>query len=322
MVKERSRWHSEWVDQKEEIDTEALPSGPSRPRTPPSRAPRDASRPRAPPSPGARSNYRNTQSPRRRRSRRHGRRASDFERLGLPRRLAEAGKIHLFSKLNDAEDKTIGYNIYLPTLQRMVLCQLRSELAGVVRDIHGDEGARKYLMDEAKTLLADYCNAVRDYDFMAERLQQAGDDEEDDPFQISTSKLLDLCSMYDANLVPMKDGPSWGILFSSAVDKEDYERRSNILPGASRHDRHNVMTRKLYLERLGMGLVGGLALIIPMVIMVLQKDLVTTLITTSVATMLFAGGLALLGTRLKGETVLASVAAYAAVLVVFVGTSE
>lgn len=75
-------------------------------------------------------------------------------------------------------------------------------------------------------------------------------------------------------------------------------------------------------ERLWMGILGGLALIGPMLLMVLHKDLLTTLVTTSVATLLFAVALALLGTRLRGETVLASVAAYAAVLVVFVGTSS
>ncbi|KAK0616196.1 hypothetical protein B0T14DRAFT_567817 [Immersiella caudata] len=309
---------SKFVRRRDEINSDALPPQ----RTGPPPVPEDLpARPRPPP-PGAWPPP--IHSPRRRRSSRNPpRRASNLERLSLPRRLAEAGKIHLLSKEKDpGKHETVGYSITLSTLQRMVLSQLRSELADIVRDIHGEQGARKDSMDKAKTVLAEYCNAVRDYDFMAERLKQAEDDEEEDPFHISTLNLLDLCSMRDANLVPMEDGPTFGILFSKAANKRDYEDGFNILPGASRHDRHNVTTRRDYLERLGMGLAGGLALIIPMLIMVLQKDLVTTLVTTSVATMLFAGGLALLGTRLKGETVLASVAAYAAVLVVFVGTSE
>lgn len=58
-----------------------------------------------------------------------------------------------------------------------------------------------------------------------------------------------------------------------------------------------------------------------MLVMVLHKDQVTTLATASVATMYFAVGLAYLGTNLKGQEVLACVAMYAAVLVMFVGTN-
>jgi hypothetical protein len=212
----------------------------------------------------------------------------------------------------------------------MILAQLRSELADVVRDVmrsrdedddENDEAALKDVMNDAKVLLADYCNAVRDFDFMAERMAKARDEEEDDPFQLATVNLLDLCSMRDAGLVPTNDGPSLEVLYGRAEDRDNYEQRINILPGASRHSRQDIVTKRQYLERLGMGLAGGTALIIPMLIMVLRNDLITTLVTTAVATMLFAGALALLGTRLKGETVLASVAAYAAVLVVFVGTS-
>lgn len=57
-------------------------------------------------------------------------------------------------------------------------------------------------------------------------------------------------------------------------------------------------------------------------VMVLHKDQVTTLATASVATMMFALGLAYLGMSLKGQEVLACVPAYAAVLVVFVGTNS
>ena len=71
-----------------------------------------------------------------------------------------------------------------------------------------------------------------------------------------------------------------------------------------------------------MGVCGGLALITPMLLIVLHKDEVTTLATASVVNMLFALGLAFLGRKLKGQEVLACVAAYAAVLVVFVRTSS
>lgn len=115
--------------------------------------------------------------------------------------------------------------------------------------------------------------------------------------------------MQDTGLVPAY---SWGELFHRVGDRDDYEERRNILPSTSRSNRDDVTTRHQYLERLVMGLAGGAALTIPMLVMVLRKDLLTSLLTTSVATMLFAGALALFGTRLKWETVLASVVAYAA----------
>lgn len=62
-------------------------------------------------------------------------------------------------------------------------------------------------------------------------------------------------------------------------------------------------------------------LISPMLLMVLHSDRTTSLATTSVATMLFALALAISGRDLAGKDVLGAVAAYAAVLVVFVGTS-
>jgi predicted cation transporter len=58
-----------------------------------------------------------------------------------------------------------------------------------------------------------------------------------------------------------------------------------------------------------------------MLLMVLHRDLHTSIITASVATVLFASFLAITARSLEGKNVLAAVAVYAAVLVVFVGTS-
>jgi len=76
-----------------------------------------------------------------------------------------------------------------------------------------------------------------------------------------------------------------------------------------------------YSERLWMGIFGGVALIGPMLLMVLHRDRNTSVITTSVATLLFAVLLTRTARELEGKDVLAATAAYAAVLVVFVGAS-
>jgi len=79
--------------------------------------------------------------------------------------------------------------------------------------------------------------------------------------------------------------------------------------------------KEAFSERLWMGVFGGVAVIAPMLLMSLHRDLSTSLITSSVATMLFALVLALAAKSLKGQEILGATAAYAAVLVVFVGTS-
>ncbi|KAK3303894.1 heterokaryon incompatibility protein-domain-containing protein [Chaetomium strumarium] len=222
--------------------------------------------------------------------------SSHLKDLPFAARLAAAGKIHVYAKTRSPRD----YNIYLSSLQRMVICQLQKELAEVVRKIYASTWADKDSMDKAKQLLTDYTNAIRDYDFMTEKLKQSVEHGEQDPFQISTTRTLEALLMDDAGLIPKAQPPS------PPEDRAAYERRQNILPGVSRSEHQQASDLVRFLERLGMGLGGGVALIVPMLVMVLRDDVLTQLLTTTVATMLFA----------------ASVAAYAAVLVVFIGASS
>lgn len=70
-----------------------------------------------------------------------------------------------------------------------------------------------------------------------------------------------------------------------------------------------------------MALFGGIALIAPMLVMVFHPSRSVSLITSSLATFLFAIILAFGARDSTGKDVLAATAAYTAVLVVFVGTS-
>ena len=79
--------------------------------------------------------------------------------------------------------------------------------------------------------------------------------------------------------------------------------------------------KSAFTSRLMMALFGGIALIVPTVIMAKNESINTSLITTSVATVLFAFILAFGATDSTGKDVLPATAAYTAVLVVFVGTS-
>ena len=84
--------------------------------------------------------------------------------------------------------------------------------------------------------------------------------------------------------------------------------------------RRELRARKnAFVERLGFGQFGGLALIVPMLIMTLRPSRTNSLVTVSVAVMLFAVFLAFFANKSAGKDVLTATAAYAAVLIVFVG---
>lgn len=74
-------------------------------------------------------------------------------------------------------------------------------------------------------------------------------------------------------------------------------------------------------HRLKGGVAGGLGLIGPILLMVLYKDLPFALTATACSTMLFAMGVAWFSYDSSALEVMAAVAGYAAVLVVFIGTS-
>lgn len=74
------------------------------------------------------------------------------------------------------------------------------------------------------------------------------------------------------------------------------------------------------LARFIVAFTGGLSLIVPMLIMRIGENLTKSLVTTSIAVVLFAGITSLVLRANNTETV-AATATYAAVLVVFVGTS-
>jgi VIT1/CCC1 family predicted Fe2+/Mn2+ transporter len=76
-----------------------------------------------------------------------------------------------------------------------------------------------------------------------------------------------------------------------------------------------------FFRRFAAAIFGGITLIGPMLLMVLHKDKATDLSTTSVAVFLFAVVVAYFSNATP-ETIVSIVAAYAAVLVVFVGTLQ
>jgi hypothetical protein len=145
---------------------------------------------------------------------------------------------------------------------------------------------------------------------------RAGDDTELDPFIITSRKPLELRLLIEANLVESPDGSDAALL--NAI-----ENKTAIMPPVSSRTRkyHNKRVEFVnFTKRFCVAILGGVALVGPMLLMILYKHRLTSLLTVSVSVFVF--GIVMAAILEKPEAVLATVAAYAAVLVVFVGTSS
>ncbi|KAH6698411.1 hypothetical protein BKA61DRAFT_622206 [Leptodontidium sp. MPI-SDFR-AT-0119] len=109
----------------------------------------------------------------------------------------------------------------------------------------------------------------------------------------------------------------------SALGKDFYPAYSRHLSEVNSAE--NVLADKrrtwdAFLSRLYMALFGGLALTVPMLIMTLHQSKITSLVTTSVFVIAVAVALAWFMKDAQAKDIIGATAAYAAVLVVFVGT--
>ena len=97
----------------------------------------------------------------------------------------------------------------------------------------------------------------------------------------------------------------------------------NFAPKVTTDTRSKVKLERhsAFANRLTMALFGGASLIGPLLIMTLHPGLTTSHVTTCAATFLFALVLAIGAEQTSGKDLLGATAAYAAVLVVFIGTS-
>lgn len=154
---------------------------------------------------------------------------------------------------------------------------------------------------------------MRDLEYMQQRAAECGKNDENDPFYLKSSKQVDRLAMQEAGLIPDHVLPSGNLPIAR-------DRDHPVLPGIPRSVANKANRLRNLALRFGMASAGGLSLIIPVLVMANVPGIVSSLVTTCVAMLLFAIGITL-GTDLKPDQVLGATAAYAAVLVVFVGTS-
>ncbi|KAH6668247.1 hypothetical protein B0J14DRAFT_658165 [Halenospora varia] len=202
-----------------------------------------------------------------------------------------------------AEDR--GFRINFAELQRMYHRQLQCKLiASTVKLRFGDDPAQGWEDDLHK-----YVQALQDYEYMVQRSQLP-----DDPFIATAVRKEDqkilrtAMTGYEAKLTEYDR--------IHALPTGPWEKVEKAI-GNTRH----VGVRSLWLlsfwNRLTMAIIAGAFLIAPMWIMVLKKDIWIDLKTTTAFVATFGVLMALFLD--KRMDVLGSTAAYAAVLVVFVG---
>jgi VIT1/CCC1 family predicted Fe2+/Mn2+ transporter len=137
----------------------------------------------------------------------------------------------------------------------------------------------------------------------------ARENKEDDPCLITTQTTFGRKLISDLNIRQLPQ--------NLPLDFED-----PLLPGWLRNRDNIKQQRQEFLLRLGSALIGGIALVGPMLLMELHKTFATSLITVSVAVMIIGVGMAFFLQDARPRDVVVAVAGYAAVLVVFVGTSS
>lgn len=130
---------------------------------------------------------------------------------------------------------------------------------------------------------------------------------EEDPFLLKTSRELDRRILETAWL--------GGDNFAPAQDAQNPQLRTH-----GRHKANRMAHAREQSIRLLFAIAGGLLLLVPTLIMANVPGKVASLVTTCVSMLIFVVLIAFL-TKLSPNEVLATTAAYAAVLVVFVGTS-
>ena len=154
--------------------------------------------------------------------------------------------------------------------------------------------------------------AVRDYDFIISCVERPHD-----PFIMTSMRELEAGILrFELSHVPTelrRAKGGWDMINVADPKQRDGSTRGEL-------------TRKARLQgffgRLAMALFGGVFLVGPMWLMVLDNKRYTSLISTSVFVFAFAIVMAVTLYKETMVTVMSATAAYAAVLVVFVGTTS
>jgi len=202
------------------------------------------------------------------------------------------------------------YRINFAELQRMKLRKFQCRL---VKDTVEMSSSNKEVADWEKHL-QEYVQAIQDYDYMTTRSQQPID-----PFIVTGERHIDdyvLNTTIDHYIPQGLDKQKTTNDITSYITPPESELTRTPIGGIRQANAQRSELKSLR-KKLTMAAVGGAFLVGPMWLMVLHRSRYTALVSTTVLVICFGITMAC---SLKSEMdVLSSTAAYAAVLVVFVG---
>lgn len=154
---------------------------------------------------------------------------------------------------------------------------------------------------------------------MVEHGSKAGDDISKDLFVASSAKPLTRKLMIDKQVIEVNPAQTPAQIYGP--------KQQTYLPGgqrrhvnAEKNEELRMKSWRARLERFWISVLGGVALIAPMLVMALHNDRTTALAITSGSVFLFAIIFAII-IPAPPEVALTAVSAYAAVLIVFVGST-
>ncbi|PVI05725.1 hypothetical protein DM02DRAFT_70543 [Periconia macrospinosa] len=210
---------------------------------------------------------------------------------------------------NDAKDgKPRKLVLSVAALSRMRLRKLQCRLARniIYMQTHDKEP------DDWEENLSKYVAAIRDNDFIV-----AAVDRSEDPFIIHSGRAVDAEVLKLALQNRLDSQDDWkDVDFGQAADHD----KPLPIGGGTRRQVKAKEKLQNFFARLTLGVIGGAFLVGPMWLMVLHDTKITKLVSTTV--FVFAFGI-LMSWRLNDSFgVLSATAAYAAVLVVFVGANN
>ncbi|KAF5711043.1 hypothetical protein FMUND_9193 [Fusarium mundagurra] len=199
-----------------------------------------------------------------------------------------------------------SFRINFAVLQRIQLKQLRTKLAQHAVSLRFEAGEPQGWQDTLK----DYIQALQNYEYMEKRSLQP-----EDPFYMSGEKYQDR-KLLEAILGGKVNSFQGQPVFPAIGHWQKGPDESRSVRDTRQDNYKRNWTVGLH-QRLAVAAVGGIFLMAPMWLMVLHNTLYTALVSTTVFVTVFGLMAAIYLTSLMD--VMSSTAAYAAVLVVFVG---
>ncbi|KAL7933975.1 hypothetical protein V8C35DRAFT_302916 [Trichoderma chlorosporum] len=206
----------------------------------------------------------------------------------------------------------------LAALNRMRMRRLQMKLSSRIMRMHYFEE----MSNDWETLLVQYIEATHDNDY----IRTCVDRKLHDPFLIRSERTVDAAILTTGLLhIPESKWEKELSLTQSVNGKKKInfvpplERGSNAIGGTRMEMTHQKKTKD-FLKRLVFSVIGGAFLVVPMWLMISLNSQRASLITTTV--FVFVSGIVASYSLENPLAMVSTTAAYAAVLVVFVGTSS